>query len=88
MFTFANDDINDVPYADDNDVDEVPEDKIEVLTTQAAGHTFDGTNVGKYSIIRNNDKIELSNIKAHFRSVNIYWKWLNTSISLVKRGYL
>lgn len=50
MFNLLNDDVNDVPFADDNE-NEVQEDddpnKIEVLSNQAAGHTFDGRNVGE-----------------------------------------
>lgn len=50
MFTLMSDDVDDVPFADDNEneVQEDPDpDKIEVLSNQAAGHTFDGKNVGK-----------------------------------------
>lgn len=50
MFTLANDDIDDVPFADDNEHDDFPEDdanRIVVLANQAAGHTFDGKNIGK-----------------------------------------
>lgn len=50
MFTLVNDDVDDVPFADDNEneaQDDHDPNRIEVLDNQAAGHTFDGKNVGK-----------------------------------------
>lgn len=52
MFTIADDDVEDVPFSDDNEHhEETDSDRIDVFVNQVAGHHFGGNNAGKLIVL-------------------------------------